>query len=593
MKKGLNVTLMTVALAMLCVQAMALAPVISDIQSPVIGNEGVTGSNTYIFPDALSLDANVSDDATADADILWSYTIVGTPIYRINNVNTITVGTDNINAPGAKRMDTTTDPADGDSNGNTITIRNIKYTPVSGSTVAPTGSGVIDSQVVTLFASDGTTYSSKNVLFYTEVGGSDHFGYSPSTGTEIPLPALPTSWSYNTGLTVGSVTSSIVSNGLCMEVATTGGNFNINGWYSTFGYIQLVQNAVYKFRFRVNGNQASGVTAPFWDIVINNFDGTNGLNLYGADYFFLDNEDGDGNPAVLGHGANYPSTSGTDFFVWWCPNAVSTSQWNNSTNGVFATSVGNNRNMYLQFRVLDVNGNGGITADLDGGRICMTQIQATRYDLGSMQDQGSAYTNTNLTSTNFNSTALLGSTVTYGGTSGSQYCTYANTSGSQAAEFIVAFPGDANVNFGTPSTLTDNYPIPWESDKLYQITVELSAPTTTDETHPYDVFWVGMDTATNEVINESYVTYKQNFCAMPKSGTPQVYRAFFWSHKLSLTTVAEYKRLRPTFKMGNATGMTDMVNSSGQIVPPGTSGASAMNSGALRLHNMKVNKVQF
>jgi len=115
MKKGLHVTLMTVAIAAMALQAMAMAPVISQIPDPVVGNEIaitggaylVTSPTPFYYPDAFDLNAYVADGDTADGDILWSYSYSGTEIYRINNVAPLVIGTDDINAPGAKRLNGT------------------------------------------------------------------------------------------------------------------------------------------------------------------------------------------------------------------------------------------------------------------------------------------------------------------------------------------------------------------------------------------------------------------------------------------------------------------------------------------------------
>ena len=78
MKKGFFEIIlvgMSFVLAMMMpgLQALAMVPVISDIPSPIVSNDDVTGPNEFVYPDAIYLNNFVSDDTSPTAKILWSY----------------------------------------------------------------------------------------------------------------------------------------------------------------------------------------------------------------------------------------------------------------------------------------------------------------------------------------------------------------------------------------------------------------------------------------------------------------------------------------------------------------------------------------
>jgi hypothetical protein len=164
--------LLVAAFAILGVQAMAMAPVIGDIPSPIIGDEGIaTPANIFVYPDAIDLDRYVSDDTTPSNEIKWSYD--GTGNYLLNGVDPIDTG--DPNNPGANQIDTQDlDPDQVDNDPRTVTFRNANLTPIGQSPGNDPGfTGVGADEIITLFASDCTTYSMKEIFVYTDAGGND------------------------------------------------------------------------------------------------------------------------------------------------------------------------------------------------------------------------------------------------------------------------------------------------------------------------------------------------------------------------------------------------------------------------------------
>jgi len=581
MKKGLMLTLLTVAIAMIGMKAMGMAPVITEIPSPIVSNErGLTDVNLYVYPDAIDLDQYVSDDTTTAANIIWSYTI-DSPKYKINNVNPIAVGTDNIftAAGGTKRINTQVVGAEVNTDGlaNTITIRNSNLSPLGGTANPPAGAdGIItaETQVCTLFASDGTTYSSTELLIYTEKNGWDHLSLGETTQGFSKLEKKSTFEGTLDGFASATVAGTLTfTNGsghaLCVGVPLTGANFGL--WYSAYGYVTLTANTVYDIRATMSGSNATVGSTPFWDIVVDNYssDGSQGFNLYGCDAFFLDNQGG--NNAVL--------TAESTFHVVFAPAAISTAAWNDGTNGIFTTARDANNDMRIQFRVLDVDSNGGITAGSDQGTLCMQELNVYSAPLASMQTvQANMYNNSTMTDANAGGGGtttvdnLLGSTVSFAGGN----VTITPSSGAQSVELVSIFPGDRTNDTGNPAGQVDNYPVAFDADTIYQVTADMAAPDANSVTNAFDVFWIGADEPTNEVIYESFTTNMAGQCGVPHTGTAQTFMAFYHSNKGTSATTPQWHFFRPKVIFGNNAGL-----------------ATGNNSGGVIVDSVKINKVQF
>jgi len=422
---------------------------------------------------------------------------------------------------------------------------------------------LIDSQLVTLWASDVTSSDSSEAMFYTDNGGIDRLGSVTDTSTIVYDPDFSVS---DGGFTVnptvyGTVTISNVGDAICLDVPAAGDN--MGNWYGPMS-IPLTANTVYIVRARVNGTQASAGTVPFWDMIIDNYAAVGtypGLNLFGGDMMILDNEGG-ANACF-----NKPSTNGTIITWIWAPAAMLTTAWNNATTGPFATAVGANRDFRFQFRVMDLDSAGlSTTGNLDSGRLCMNklEIRAVPY---------SAFTFTN----EFSQTSLSSSNMTvvsYGPTTGSWgsgICTL--SAPGTTDDYTMVRPGDNVYDLGIPTSIPDNMPVVWESNAVYQAVFEMSAPTTTDENNPFDVYWIGLDTVTNELISTSFITANQNLSGMPKSGPPQEFVAFMHGNNTTLSSGTNFGRLRSRLDIGALSTLN-----------------WAPNTGQVRIHSIKTNK---
>jgi len=593
MKRGLTTTLIAVAVAMLGIQAMAMAPTIQDVPSPIVGNQSVTYPNTFVFPDAFNLASYVTDDTTSSANVKWSYEIVGTAHYNINGVPPIDSSTEDVTLPGAKQINNQVlnSEIDDDANAASLTIRNVFLSPLTGTGATPgtdDAEHVIpgETQPVTLWASDGSAASSTTLFFYSDNGGQSRF--SP----EAPIgPTHVTTWDFEGSAdnfvyyTFGGTTSGTSSNSsICLTVGLTGDNYG--GWAGRFGDVPLVQNAVYHVRAKVNGLANTAGSTPFWDMYVDSYDGTTGTNQYGADMMFFDNEGG-ANAALNVAGG------GKSFHLWWAPLPLTTAAWNNATSGIFSTenAASNLNSSRFNFRVLDIASKVGLHADQAQGTLCMTDTVVERYDISQMVvDQADVYSVTTFSAANAGGTGttiiqpLVSSpTVSF---AGGHIALTADTAGRTLELINIDCGSDLLYDLNTPTTIADNYPVPWTADTLYQITVDLKAPEANSETNPWDVILFGMDSPSNEVVMSSYQTAshvggqppagRDIVCGMPKQGTAQTYMAFFWTHAETVKTTAQFHFLRPRMQLINHSSLT-----------------VGNNSGTLEIDKFAVNKVHF
>jgi len=589
MRKGLTQTLWTVAVVLMAaVQAYAAAPVILNIPSPVVGDaENATPTNYFVYPDAITLSDWVTDDSSNPTEIMWSYDIAGPPKYMINGVGPLGSG-DPLN-PGANQINSQVlgGEEDHDTTAATITVRNINLTPLGGTPPFSPPGADDDEQLVTLYASDGTDFDTKTISFYTQ-HGADHL----TGGFKEHIWGGPGEGDFegNTnGFTFSGsapATSSLEGGHAICVVIPDNQVTNVGVWTGTMGMLELIQNQVYRVRARVNGSQAAGGTAsnvPFWDLIINNFqvDQTttpwHGMNLYGANYFFLDNT-GRANAAVnMGSGL----TDGKNFDLWWCPTPISTDQWNVTTTGPTSgpynpgnatdDGLGHGKDAFIEFRVLDTPDNPGTTANSDFGTLCLRELTIDRWDLKYMTVESSpALYHPTLSSTSHRREGGDFSMTPSGGG-----FDVMPTLAGQTAGITGVVPGDGvlDMTLVDGASWTDDYPVPMDPQTLYMVTMSLSSAG--DVTKPPEIFWLGADTPTNELICMTYVTYNCNKSAMPKT-TPQDYKCLFFSNGGTVSTNPTFlSQFRPRFMVGNVGLNPDA------------------ETGGIRINSMQVDKVSF
>jgi hypothetical protein len=576
--------LLAVAIASLSASAFAMAPVISDFRSPIISDDTpATNSNDFVYPDAINLDNQASDpdQTVTPGNIIWSF-LESTNTYRINNRQSMNLGGgDNPNAPGTKGVGVTgQDDAEAgttgfDTNVRTITFRNNALSPWAGPGAPPTGTFPTDptphqgflpaqTKLITMFASDGSTYTQKSFFAYTYNGGLDSLsGVSMITVTSTVTPVSGTG-NWTTSLLVGTPTFTATS-GLCVTVPLgTSTDANFGGWASPYGILPLVKNNVYRVRLDVAGNPAIAPTVtPLWDFVIDNVnsgDASHSEQKYGMDLINWDNTNSSSNSA----GVASPAGRHT-FDIWWSPMAIQATDWNDPTTGEFSTSHSLAKDGRFLFRILDVAG--PVDAQNDAGTLCLKDYQISRIDISDLKSAATLYDNqapvartTAATATGANMWAtnlIAGSTtVTNGGGVtltpttpgvGSTPPAPPTVAGSWNVEILAIRPDDgtATMSPGTPSTLTDNYVIPWVSDQLLKITMGAKAPDAASQTNYPDVMRITMDAPTSELGLDTTFSGGGSVLGMPKSASVTTYTTFCYTQNKTGSATPEFQRLRP------------------------------------------------
>jgi len=402
-KKGLVVTLSAIAFSAIGIIGSAMAPVITDPGDYIVGDleEKPTFDNAFGFPDAIDLDASVTDE-TPDAGLLWSYAQGPGVRYSLNGVAPI-IGGDDPNAPGPKEVrgqDLDNPPflksgaVPQDGSGATATIRDILASPGFGNLAGypDPGAGVFGSDTMTLFASDSSTYGQVSIVVYSQNETSDSLSGGMENIFDFDFegdPTVRTGWmaEIQGGATAGTTGT---STGFCMWVPLT----NVAGaaiyWFSphnrlvangaTPGYITLVDSTVYRTRLTVQTDQTGNSRIPFWTHGYNNnfyiSPPTLTSNIYGGDASILD---------VAGGTNGVGRTQGrTEFDFWFCPNAMLTKQWRgqdawNASFSPFNPTVDNRNDMNLSIRILDgAQAVGSILNQNDTGYICLKRMRGDR-----------------------------------------------------------------------------------------------------------------------------------------------------------------------------------------------------------------------
>jgi hypothetical protein len=568
-------TMLVVAIAVLSAKAFAMAPTIGYVPSPVIADDTpVTGSRIFVYPDAMDLGTLATDDTVSTSAIIWSY--YAADRYQINGLDSMDLATDDPNSPGGKSISATdSDPASVDSNPMTITFRDMTLSPISAGDVnqnqTPTSPTIVGSGVVTLFASDGSTYSMKSIMVYTQQDGYDHL--SGGYGMTTVMDSVPsnTNWTTYTDSGLGSAPtySSSSSSGLCLGAPLTPDTYG--GWESPYGYVDLIQNQVYRFRLSMTGEAVPAGTTPLWDFQVDNFDVNHqgSTNKYGLGYLVFDNE---GGAEAVGVSSQYD--------VWFTPVASLASSWNDATTGMFTSTMDSLNDMRLQFRLLDIAVPAN-NASLDAGTLCLRNLEVSHVAMTDMPVEGNVINDTNLTSANYSVNQLAAPGHTNVSYSGGNIVLSPNTATYGDAawdnEIIEIKPGDTNLDLTNGTTIPDNFPIAWPATpELLRGEVSISANDAAAVSNPPDGIALVFDPPTTEFTDTNWINGGPNLIGMPAL-TPTNYVCYFYTQKQSLTTIPNGKSLR----LGASILLTQNINA----------GGSAHNTGGVTINSFKVDKM--
>lgn len=542
MKKCLALSLMVIAIALVQVQvSYANAPVVSDPGDVIIGDlEGATppatGTNVFIFPDAFLADDIVSDDATADADIKWSFT-GGSGKYTINGVGpldpslAVLNGDDPTSPRASSRIDLNDDPGDPsspqDGDSQTFTFRNADLSPVGGPNVDPgAGAGIIDAanpgtvgdqtQTITLFASDCTSFSSRTITVFTAKSTSDSLsggGFSPVLGPDVFGPGNLNGW---VGFASGGTSTSVNASGLCLTYALTADGDVL--WSSPEDYWQLTANTVYKVRIVASsdGAAAADTHAPFF-FQFDNFHAAGTGNNYGGQTFTGDIEGG--NFAI----SRPNGWTSSDYMMF--PPAGNTPQF---IAGAFTPAAELENDPRIGVRVIDLKldyGVGGSQADF--GTVCVSSVEVTSILRDNIQ-------------TIPEYVVPLGTTTHFGENNDEVAGAFGTATVSfVGGEFLIQLTGPPNANGGTtrttgffdgtqPDANTQLHPVALIANAIYRTTADIRM--VSSDTDPPDVIQMSISNPTFETGSFSYNTVGGSIASpgnMFRVGSPRLATSTF------------------------------------------------------------------
>jgi len=533
MKKGLIVALMTVSIASAMVSgSYASAPLIRDIPDIIIGDEATglaTSAQTFVFPDALDLrEYFTSDNDSTSVSVKWSFLDSSGDI-QINGLDGTVV--DPILPTAGERLTTNdSDPDQVDGDPFTITFRNKYFSPIGGPNDTHglsefsdplTSVSVIGTNLITLFASDGATYTAQNVTVYTVNNTSDGL----SGGLVFTVEQNP---DFNTGATnswsgsrlFGGTTGTfqaLSGSGLCLSSDAAPATASNTQWTSPEQYVDLKDNTLYRVRANMNTTQTTVGQIPFWRLSYIN-DKTSGPTFqnYGGQRFFLS---GSGGAAGIG-----TPNGRSQFEVWIAPNPVSTAQWRDPSTGAFAPLYAGFEDFKLSFVMFDSNNS--IGSNTDSGTICLSSITVESVPAPSLIGSGTTVYSTPLNSTD-HKFVNLGGTNTGNFVSGTAEMTLQEpTSSGQSQGFVLQPNGTDNNGL---------YPITWEGDVLYSLEADLRLKTP-DTGDPVQLITLVFNQPTTEQISDDY-SWRGNAGYMTKCASPTTtaatYRNFWYSNNVS------------------------------------------------------------
>jgi hypothetical protein len=463
----------------------------------------------------------------------------------------------------------------------TVTVRDNLLSPITTNggngpygDPGPAGKVTGSDELVTLVASDGTTYSISIVAMWSDNNGNDRKGGGGTPVTAMSFTASTMGWTSQSNIFGGSgANASQNSNGLCIDATAAGANYAT--WFSDFGYVPLVANQVYRVRLGMLTNSAANLT-PLWRVIHENGSGagTTGVPIlaYGGETLFLDN--------VGSANAPSPITGGRPTFdMYITPPQVTTAQWNNASTGAFAPANAPTKDARVIFSVLDVDGV-GYGGETDAGQVCLKDIDIVRWTVdsgvaGATDLDVTAFTDAGQSAGGppgaWQTDSVLSVTATT--FSGGVATIAPSGAGWGSVEVAVFRPGDKTADVPTGTNIADNYPVTWDSNVLYHITMNLAG---NNDTSPPDIMRLGADTPTQEVIGNCYCTTKYGLSGMPKSGTPQTYHFFYYSNNRTASVVQNFNRIRPRLDVICRTDFQESTN-----------------QGSIAVSACKVQRVQF
>jgi hypothetical protein len=290
MKRGFLLTLVTVAIALLCGNVFAYAPIIGNIPEVWIGDEedntGPTDLNFFRFTAAFNFDEYVSFDTNdpnkVTTDVRWSFIADATDLLLINGKETITDPYTEAVEPGAKELTDRTDNSPVPRASAEADFWDILDSPATGSPPYPdpVPGSELDT-LITIFASNGSKYSCKDVFVRAnvvsgEVDMPDKLSENIIVDRDYDSPATQ-GWAKSSAElpTDGNVWTTLAGNPIyCGTHGTSGGaisggpgaghstNWFYCIWQAPDDEVAYVPGYVYRMKYTLRSSQTDVTKTP-------------------------------------------------------------------------------------------------------------------------------------------------------------------------------------------------------------------------------------------------------------------------------------------------------------------------------------------
>jgi hypothetical protein len=305
MKRGFILTLVTVAISLLCVSGYAYAPIINSIPDVYIGdgedNAGTIDINLFRFSDAFNFDMYVRGDANdedfATTQVRWSFLSLAAGELTINGISEVDV-LDTIQ-PDLVGKELTSYP-NNDPVGTTgratswATFYDLVDSPIASGPVWPDPTSPLDT-IVTVYASNGTKADSATFMVRAI---DDQFDKVSSSGPELvkhwDSPATQGWAKALSAVSDGTFINAVDGAFYISAHSTDGGSLKIQGratstatgnyfgsWQSPNTDIAYQAGKVFRVKYKIKTDQTDPGMVPDARLMTEFTDGSDLLVSYG------------------------------------------------------------------------------------------------------------------------------------------------------------------------------------------------------------------------------------------------------------------------------------------------------------------------
>ena len=454
MKKGLILTLATLAIALLCTSSFAYAPIIGNLPDVYIGdaedNEGQTiDLNFFRFSDAFNFDLYVSghanDEDFATTNVRWSFMADSTGLLKINDVETLTDPTNAINPQDAGLELTgypndVTVPTEGRELSNATFYDLVDSPEGSGPPWPDPTAGSELNEIITIYASNGTKADSEQIQVVANLDdGIDKISFPVDweDAQDYGSPATE-GWTKGLGVSDGTYIDAVDGAFYIATHSTDAGSVGAAGdatdntygsWQSPDDDIPFVDGSLYRVKYTIRTNQSDQNSVPNCRLYVEAI-GDGVLAAAGG--------------GRVGKGIFAPTTAGDDYNIYFAPPAN------------LPASVTNIR---MKFEVIDFDA-------AESGTNYLDEVSVSRKDLPSIGDAAGTVQSWSAPFSGWSSISLSDPFGT---------ATLGNNSTGMYIETPAAYTTDA-INYGSWSLGASSSGIAFEADRLYRCVYTLQSP---------------------------------------------------------------------------------------------------------------------